>query len=92
MLFCLPYGTTLNGSSYNMTIKDGKPVYLPTYDGYREGVKWMHECFAAGLVDQELFSQDGSMRTAKLMNETPIVGVAGAGQLIPYLAPMRINM
>lgn len=77
MLFCLPYGTTLNGSSYNMTIKDGKPVYIPTYDGYREGIKWMHECYAAGLIDQEVFTQDSSMRTAKLMSETPIVGVAG---------------
>lgn len=77
MLFCLPFGTTLNGSSYNMTIKDGVPVYLPTYEGYKEGVKWMHECYEAGLIDQEIFTEDSSMRTAKLTSETPIVGVAG---------------
>lgn len=77
MLFCLPYGTTLNGNSYNMTIKDGRPVYIPAYEGYKEGLKWMHECYAAGLIDQEIFTQDDSMRTAKLTSETPIVGVAG---------------
>lgn len=76
MMFCLPFGTTLNGNAYNMTVKDGKPVYLPTYEGYKEGIKWMHECFEAGLIDPELFTQDDSMRSAKLTSETPIVGVS----------------
>ena len=36
----------------------------------------MNECFEAGLIDAELFTEDESMRDAKLMSETPIVGSA----------------
>lgn len=77
MFFCLPFGTTVGAdNTYDMTVKDGEPVYLPTSDSYRQGVAWMHECFAEGLIDQEIFTQDDSMRDAKLMAETPVIGVA----------------
>lgn len=77
MFFCLPFGTTLGADgTYTMTVKDGQPVYIPTSDAYKQGVAWMHECYMEGLIDPELFTQDDSMRDAKLMSETPIVGVA----------------
>lgn len=77
MFFCLPFGTTLGADgTYSMAIKDGQPVYLPTSEEYKEGLKWMNQCYEEGLIDKELFTQDDSMRDAKLMNETPIVGVA----------------
>lgn len=77
MLFCLPFGTTLGADgTYTMTVKDGKPVYLPTSDSYKEGIAWMNQCYNNGLIDQEVFTQDTSMRDAKLMSETPIIGVA----------------
>ena len=77
MFFCLPFGTTLGAdNTYDMTVKDGEPVYLPTSESYKQGVAWMHECFAEGLIDQEIFTQDDSMRDAKLMAETPVIGVA----------------
>ena len=59
-----------------MAVQDGKPVYLPVTDGYKAGIEWMHNCYAKGLIDPELFTEDSSMRDAKLMNETPIVGAA----------------
>lgn len=77
MFFCLPFGTTLGADgTYSMTVKDGEPVYIPASEEYKKGVSWMHECFEEGLIDQEIFTQDDSMRDAKLMSETPIVGVA----------------
>ncbi len=77
MFFCLPFGTTIGAdNTYSMTIKDGAPVYIPTSEGYRDGIAWMHDCYAEGLIDPELFTQDDSMRDAKLMSETPIVGCA----------------
>lgn len=77
MFFCLPFGTTIGADgTYMMAIQDGQPVYLPVTDGYKEGLKWMNECFNKGLIDPELFTEDTSMRDAKLMSETPIVGAA----------------
>ena len=77
MFFCLPFGTTIGADgTYMMAIQNGEPVYLPVTDGYKEGLKWMNECFNKGLIDPELFTEDSSMRDAKLMNETPIVGAA----------------
>lgn len=77
MFFCLPFGTTIGADgTYMMAIQDGQPVYLPVTEGYKEGLKWMNECYAKGLIDPELFTEDSSMRDAKLMSETPIVGSA----------------
>lgn len=77
MFFCLPFGTTIGADgTYMMAIQNNEPVYLPVTDGYKNGIEWMHECYEKGLIDPELFTEDNSMRDAKLMNETPIVGVA----------------
>jgi putative aldouronate transport system substrate-binding protein len=77
MFFCLPFGTTLGADgTYMMTVKDGSPVYIPTSEEYKAGIEWMHDCYVNGLIDPELFTEDSSMRDAKLMNETPIVGAA----------------
>lgn len=77
MFFCLPFGTTLGADgTYSMALKDGEPVYLPVTDNYKEGIKWMHECYEEGLIDVELFTQDSTMQNAKLMNEPAIVGTA----------------
>lgn len=77
MYFLLPFGMTVGAdNTYLMTMKDGKPTYLPTLDSYKQGINWMNKAYTDGLVDKEVFTQDTSMRDAKLMNATPIVGVA----------------
>lgn len=77
MFFLLPFGMTIGAdNTYLMSVKDGQPVFLPTLDSYREGIKWMHQAYSEGLIDPELYTQDTSMRDAKLMSETPIVGCA----------------
>jgi putative aldouronate transport system substrate-binding protein len=77
MFFCLPFGTTLGADgTYMMTVKNGKPVYIPTSEEYRKGIAWMHKCYTEGLIDNELFTEDDSMRDAKLMSQTPVIGCA----------------
>lgn len=77
MFFCLPFGTTIGADNTSMmTVKNGEPIFIPTSEEYKEGIRWMNECFEAGLIDAELFTEDESMRDAKLMSETPIVGSA----------------
>lgn len=77
MFYCLPYGTTIGADgTYLMTVKDAAPVFIPTADFYKEAIEWMHDCYEEGLIDPEMFTQDTSMRDAKLMAETPVVGVA----------------
>lgn len=95
MFFTLPFGTNVGADgTYLMALKDGKPEWLPVSEGYKNGIRWMHECFEAGLIDAELFTQDESMRDAKLMGSTAVVGVAAgwtadatfgskAGQYVP---------
>lgn len=77
MFFLLPFGMTIGADgTYLMSVKDGAPAFLPTLDSYREGIKWMNKAYSEGLIDPELYTQDTSMRDAKLMNETPLIGVA----------------
>lgn len=77
MFYCLPFGVRLGGeNTYTMTLDDGNPVFIPVSDEYKAGIAAMHEAYAEGLIDPELFTEDTSMRDAKLMSETPIVGCA----------------
>lgn len=77
MGYILPFGLPKGSYSTSMTVKDGKPIYMPTDESYLEGIEWMHKAYAEGLIDQELFTQDDSMAEAKRKSEEgSIVGVS----------------
>ncbi|MBD1381536.1 type 2 periplasmic-binding domain-containing protein [Metabacillus arenae] len=77
MSFILPFGLPTGAYLASMTVKDGKPIYMPTEAAYREGIEWMHKAYAEGLIDQELFTQDESMAEAKRKSEEgSLVGVS----------------
>lgn len=69
-----PFGIAdLNNN--NMLVKDGKAVYYPTSEEYKEGLKWENKLYNEGLLDKELFTQDDTMRSAKFQNpDAPVVG------------------
>ncbi|MCL6604179.1 MAG: extracellular solute-binding protein [Paenibacillus sp.] len=69
-----PFGIAdLNNN--NMLVKDGKAVYYPVSDEFKEGLKWENKLYTEGLLDKELFTQDDTMRSAKFQNpDAPIVG------------------
>lgn len=60
-----PFGTITSRETNYMGLTDGKPVFMPVQDNYKEAVKWVHGLYEKGLVDPECFTQDGSMVTAK---------------------------
>jgi putative aldouronate transport system substrate-binding protein len=77
--YLLPFGTTMspgnNGNWWRLV--DGKPVFTPTSEEYKEGIAWMHGHYAEGYIDQEIFTQDSSMSDAKRQNEgDAIVGIS----------------
>ncbi len=74
MDFLNPFGIT-DPNGNNMLVQDGKPVYYPVTEEYKEGLKWANKLYEAGLIDKEMFTQDATMTSAKQQNaDAPIVG------------------
>lgn len=77
--FILPFGTVdkdgLSAASFR--VEGDEPIFNPITEEYKEGIKYMHKAFQDGLVDNEIFTQEGSMQDGKLKNSTgSIVGVS----------------
>ncbi len=65
-----PFGTIVSRTGNFMQIDaSGNPAFVPITDHYKEAVKWAHELYASGCLDQEYFTQDSSMASAKRMAE-----------------------
>lgn len=62
-------------NSYTMD-KNGVATFMPVTEEFKQGVIWLRELFAEGIIDQEAFTMDDTMRMAKQQNpEIPIVGM-----------------
>lgn len=48
---------------------NNKVAFVPTQDHYKEAVKYLRELWELGVMDEEYFTQEGSMYTAKLQKE-----------------------
>jgi len=60
-----PFGITdVNGYKV-MVNADNSLTYYPTTDAYKEGIKWLNKLYSEGIIDQEAFTQDDSMLSAK---------------------------
>ncbi|WP_339315783.1 extracellular solute-binding protein [Paenibacillus sp. FSL R10-2734] len=69
-----PFGIADLNNNY-MVIKDGEPVFYPVSEAYKEALKWENKLFEAGVLDDEIFTQDETLRSAKFSNpDAPIVG------------------
>lgn len=76
--FILPFNNRI-GYSYNMIIDDnGDPVYSKTTENYKKGIAEMHKSYKNGLIDKEIFTQDGTMNEAK--NQNPEISRVGVGR------------
>lgn len=65
-----PFGTIVSRTGNFMQIDEsGNPAFVPITDHYKEAVKWAHELYTSGCLDQEYFTQDSSMASAKRMAE-----------------------
>lgn len=52
----------------------GKVFFGQATEDYKEGVKWFQECYKAGLIDAEIFTQDMTSYKAKSQSSTAILG------------------
>ena len=52
-----------------MMVEDGKAIYAPTQEGFRDTAKYLHRLWEAGLIDLEVFSHDGSRYVAKFKQD-----------------------
>lgn len=51
-----PFQLTPNGDK--LYVDNGKVTFAPVQDGYREGLAWLHQMYADGLINPESFTQD----------------------------------
>jgi putative aldouronate transport system substrate-binding protein len=58
----------------HVTVVDGKVVSTAMGESYKAGLEYFNRLYSEGLIDMESFTQQESQRTAKLQNETPIIG------------------
>lgn len=64
-----PFGTMVSRDNNYMGLVDGKPVFMPVEENYKESVKWFSDMYQKGIIDPEFFTQEESMRRSKLQAE-----------------------
>jgi putative aldouronate transport system substrate-binding protein len=70
------YGIVDDFSNDLVAAKDGKVTFLFARDEYKELVKFLNKCWAAGLINPEVFTQDYSSMMAKAQRpDASTVGV-----------------
>lgn len=79
--FFAPFGFTDYATSHDSVannkhraLVDGKVVYQPIREEYKEAIAYYHNWFTEGLIDVEAFSQDASQYIAKGKSDDVIVG------------------
>lgn len=68
-------GVVSNSAHTRMAMKDGKPVFAPATDEYKEYMVFMNKLFANGLIDREAFTMDSPAYSAKTQTSVPTAGV-----------------
>lgn len=58
----------------HLMIEDGKVLFSPMEEGYKEGIRYMNRLYGEGLIDPEVFTQDQSQYIGKGQSEEEIVG------------------
>ncbi len=60
---------------YHFVVDDGKVIYTPTTEPYRQAIKWFHDLYSKGLIDKEVFTHDKNVYVSKIQDPNNIVGV-----------------
>ncbi len=59
------FGLQMSRSINYMGLEDGTPVFVPSLEKYKDAVIWMHNLYKDGVLDQEWFTANASMNSAK---------------------------
>lgn len=74
-----PWGLTDSLQENFLALDNGNPVFIPADERYKEAVKFFEKLYSEKIMDNEFFTQDGSMADAKLKNEEiALVGIGVA--------------
>lgn len=60
---------------YHFVVKDGKVIFTPTTEEYKNAIEWFHKLYAEGLIDKEVFTHDKNVYVSKIQNPENIVGM-----------------
>lgn len=60
---------------YHFIVKDGKVVYTPTTEPYKEALSWFGSLYGKGYIDKEVFTHDANVYASKIQDPAKIVGV-----------------
>ena len=64
----------IDTSNYVYSVDKENVIFGGIQPGYYEGLKWLHELYAEGLLDNEMFTMDAGQLTAKAQNADVILG------------------
>ena len=78
MLSTWGYSTKSGTYDSYTTVKDGKVLFAPMTDGWKEMIAFYRDLYKDGLLDMEAFTHTAENFTAKLSNPTSTVGMAWA--------------
>ena len=59
----------------HLMVKDGKPVFVPATDGYREGLKFLQRLYSENLLDRETYTQSRKELLSKGKTDETTLGV-----------------
>ena len=83
----------INDNYSHLTVMDGKVVNTTTLDSFKEGIKYLHQMYADGLIDREAFtslpSGDPRSRIMNLLNAREVT--VGAVQLFDVMNEIYIS-
>lgn len=63
-----------NGNANFFRVENGKITFAPTLEENRDFLSYMNKLYKEGLIDQEIFTHDASVYTAKLNSNPSSVG------------------
>lgn len=66
--------TSYSELTYHLMMQDGKTLFTPAQEGYKEALRYLNRLYSEGLLDQEIFTTTPDVVTAKLMDTNDIVG------------------
>jgi putative aldouronate transport system substrate-binding protein len=73
----------------HLVLKGDKVVYAPSQPEYKEAIKYFHQLFADGLIDQEALTHDDKVYSSKITNSSKEnnIGVFSGWSLNTFFGP-----
>lgn len=81
--------TSYSDTTYHLMVKDGRPVFTPATEGYKETLKYLNRLYSEGLMDPEIFTISSEGYSAKCQDPEDIIGSFTAWTLANSVGTQR---